>query len=333
MSSTPSVNRESTTSPVSNTPVPNAPAMTDSAPKDNLAQKDAVVLLSGNEQLLPPLDLEEQPELESPENFKKPKKSLFADNIPDYFRLLATQQKKDLEQKRDNMEARQKSTASIQEAQKKANLETDKKINEQAESQQKSSAKSGFLSIFTKVFSVLTFVLGAAMMFVPGLQGLGIALMVTSAIGFATSFPEVMKGFGDFLTKVLTPLIGEDAAKKVGPILAAVIVAATQVAIMIAVPNPAAILSTAAAILKTIAASSQVAQSLVSGSVGFALGVNNLKLSDITFALDQLLADTSLFSTQLNNLIDALNSDYKNFAEAVRKYTQQIDDSPKISAA
>lgn len=333
MSSTPSVNRESSPATVSNTSAPASPATADSAPKDNLAQKDALVVLPGNDQLPATLDSEEQPELESPENFKKSKKSIFADGVPDYFRLLAIQQKKDLDQKRDNMETRQKSTVAVQDAQKKANLETDKKINEQAEAQQKSSAKTGFLSIFTKVFSVLSFAIGAAMMFVPGLQGLGVALMVTSAIAFATSFPEVMKGLGDLITKALTPLIGEDAAKKIGPIVAAVLVAAAQIAIMFMVPNPAAVLSTAAAIFKTISTSAQVTQALISGGVGVSLGVNNLKLSDISFALDSLLANSDLFSSQLNSLLDSLNTEYQNMAEAVRKYTQQIDDTPKISAA
>lgn len=312
-------------------PIP-APAANE-APKDVFAQKDALVVLSGNDQAIPLGDFEEAPEILPPEEFRKKKKAALPQDVPSYFALLAAQQKKDLEQKRDNMDARQRTAAAVQKAQKDSNLATDNKINEQAESQKKSSAKSGFLGIFSKVFSVITFAIGAAMMFVPGLQPLGIALMVTSAIGFATSFPAVMKALGDVFTALLKPLLGEELAKKLGPIFAAVFVAVAQVAVLLAVPNPAQVLSTAASILKTISTATQVTQSAVSGGVGVALGINNLKLADITFALDKLLANTDLFSTQLNNILDALGKEYENMSDSVRKYIQQIDDTPKVSIA
>jgi ABC-type multidrug transport system fused ATPase/permease subunit len=332
MPSSPSVTNDPNKNPVApaggSLPVP---AASDLSPKDNLAQKDALVVVPDT-LAFPDFASEEQPEIDTPEQFRS-KKPVIPKDLPDYFLLLATQQKKDLEQKKVNMESRLKSSTSIQKAQEKANLETDKKINEQTESQQKSNAKSGFLSIFTKIFSVITFAIGAAMMFVPGLQPLGIALMVTSAIAFATSFPEVMKALGDVFTKILTPLLGEELAKKIGPIVAAVVIAVTQIAIMVAVPNPAQALSAAAAILKTISAGSQIAQAAVSGGVGISIGVNNLDLADITNALDKLLASSDLFSAQFNNLLDALNKEYQNMSDSVRKYVQQIDDTPKISIA
>lgn len=336
MSSTSSVSNDSNKPPVPATaaPAPTA-AASDLSPKDNLGRKDALVVLADSTVAVE-LDISEQPEIVSPEQFRSQKKPFVPKDIPDYFLLLATQQKKDLEQKRENMETRQKSAAAVQEAKKQANLNIDKKITEQTESQQKSSAKSGFLSIFTKVFSAITFAIGAAMMFVPGLQVLGIAMMVTSAIAFATSFPEVMKAVGDAFTKILTPLIGAEAAKQWGPIVAAVLIAVTQIAIMLAVPNPAQIVSAvsnAVAAMKTIAASAQITQAAVSGGVGVALGVNNLDLADITNALDQLTASSDFFSTQLNILLDALNKDYQNMSDSVRKYVQQIDDTPKIALA
>jgi hypothetical protein len=332
MPSSPSITNDANKNPVAPAggTLPVA-ASNDLSPKDNLAQKDALVVMPDS-LVAQGLESEEQPEIETPEQFRS-KKPVIPKDLPDYFLLLATQQKKDLEQKKVNMESRLKSSAAIQEAQKTANLETDKKINEQAESQQKSNAKSGFLSIFTKIFSVITFAIGAAMMFVPGLQALGVALMVTSAISFATSFPEVMKALGDVFTKILTPLLGEELAKKIGPIVAAVVIAVAQIAIMIAVPNPAQVLSTAATVLKTISTASQVGQAAVSGGVGVSLGVNNLDLADITNALDKLMASSDLFSSQFNNILDALNKEYQNMSDSVRKYVQQIDDTPKISIA
>ena len=242
MSSTSSISNDSNKQTISPTAAPAPAIASDLAPKDNLSRQDALVVLS-NSTLTPELDIAEQPEITTPEQFRSKKTPFAPKDLPDYFLLLATQQKKDLEQKRDNMETRQKSAAAIQEAKKQSNLDTNKKINEQTESQQKSNAKSGFLSIFTKVFSAITFAIGAAMMFVPGLQALGIALMITSAIAFTTSFPEVMKALGDVFTAILTPLIGAEAAKQWVPILAAIYVAAVQITVMIAVPNPVQILS------------------------------------------------------------------------------------------
>lgn len=332
MPSSPSITNDANKNPVAPAggTLPVA-ASNDQSPKDNLAQKDALVVMPDS-LVAQGLECEEQPEIETPEQFRS-KKPVIPKDLPDYFLLLATQQKKDLEQKKVNMESRLKSSELIQKAQEKANLETDKKINEQAESQQKSNAKSGFLSIFTKIFSVITFAIGAAMMFVPGLQALGVALMVTSAIAFATSFPEVMKALGDVFTKILTPLLGEELAKKIGPIVAAVVIAVAQIAIMFSVPNPAQVLSTAATVLKTISTASQVGQAAVSGGVGVSLGVNNLELADITNALDKLIASSDLFSSQFNNILDALNKEYQNMSDSVRKYVQQIDDTPKISIA
>lgn len=300
---------------------------------DNLGRGDAVVVMSGNDQVTLPAGLEEQPEIETPESFKKNKSSFQQGDIPNYYTLLAFQQKNDLEQKRDNMETRQKSSDALQQAQKKNSQEVDKKMTEQADSQSKSNAKSGFLSVFSKIFSGITFLIGAAMMFAPGLQGLGIALMVTSAISLATSFPVVMEGLGKVVTGVLTPLFGEEFAKTAGPIIAAVLVAVTQVAIMFMVPNPATVLGIAEKVLKGIAVGAQVTQGVVSGSVGIALGWNNLKLADITYGLDQLTAKSDLFSTHLNQLLDALHSEYDNMSESVKRYVQQIDDTPKISIA
>ena len=333
MSSTSSVGSEPVKTPQTNTIPDQAVQANTSVATDNLAKADALVVLSGNDQLPLPEGLEEQPEIETPANFRNKKSAFSGENIPDYFALLAFQQKKDIEQKRDNMEARQKSADSLQQAQKKSNQEVDKKITEQAESQSKSNAKSGFLGIFSKIFTGLTFLLGAAMMFVPGLQALGIALMVTSAIGFAASFPAVMEALGKAVTAFLTPFIGEENAKKIGPIVAAVLVAVTQVAIMFMVPNPATILSIGAQVLKGIAVGAQITQGAVSGGVGIALGINNLKLADITYALDQLTASSDLFSTLLNQALDALTSEYDNMSESVKRYVQQIDDTPKISIA
>jgi hypothetical protein len=45
------------------------------------------------------------------------------------------------------------------------------------------------------------------------------------------------------------------------------------------------------------------------------------------------LANSELFSSQLNNVLDALTKDYDNMSESVRKYVQQIDDTPKVSIA
>jgi hypothetical protein len=171
------------------------------------------------------------------------------------------------------------------------------------------------------------------MMFVPGLQPLGIALMVTGAISLATSFPEVMKALGDVFTKILTPFLGEELAKKIGPIVAAVTIAIAQLVILAMVPNPAQVLSTLGTVLKTIGAAAQVTNSAVSGTVGVLLGKNNLDLADITYAVDKLLANSELFSSQLNNVLDALTKDYDNMSESVRKYVQQIDDTPKVSIA
>jgi len=238
MSSTPSVG--SSAPPTQANPIPDqAVPGAANVPTDNLARGDALVVMSGNDQFTLPEGLEEQPTIETPENFKKKKSSFTAGDVPDYFSLLAFQQKKDLEQKRDNMESRQKSSDALQQAQKKTNQEVDKKMTEQAESQSKSNAKSGFLSVFSKIFSGITLLLGAVMMAVPGLQAFGLALMVTSAIGLATSFPAVMEALGKVATAMLTPLLGEELAKKIGPIYAAILVAVTQVAIMFMVPNPA----------------------------------------------------------------------------------------------
>lgn len=300
---------------------------------DNLAKADALVVLSGNDQLTLPEGLEEQPEIETPEKFRSKKSGFTAGDVPDYFALLAFQQKKDLEQKRDNMESRQKSSDALQKAQTKTNQEVDKKMTDQAESQSKSNAKSGFLSVFSKIFTGATFLIGLAMMAFPGLQAFGIALMVTSAIGFATSFPAVMDALGKAVTAVLTPILGEELAKKIGPIYAAYLVAVTQVAIMFVVPNPAVILSITEKVLKGIAAGAQITQSAVSGGVGVALGWNNLDLAKITYALDQLTANADLYSTQLNQLLDALSSEYGNMSESVKRYVQQIEDTPKISIA
>lgn len=341
MSSTSSISNES------NKPTVQAPATTaavaspDLSPKDNLARKDALVVLSTNSQALGE-ELVERPEIESPEQFKSKKNLVKVNDLPDYFTLLATQQKKDLEQKRDNLDTRQKSTAAVMEAKKKANLQTNQKISEQADSQQKSSAKSGFLSVFTRVFSGITFAIGAVMMAVPGLQLLGVALMVSGAIGIATSFPEVTKAFGDLITKILTPVLGQDLAKTLGPILAAFYIAGAQVATMIVVPNPTQITSAVNNVLsalksisslKTLATYATITQTVVSAGMQGAISINNLNLADITKALDSLNASSELFSTQLNNLIDALNRDYQNMADSARKYAQQIDDTPKIAIA
>jgi hypothetical protein len=313
---------------ISDQPVPATAGVT----TDNLGRSDALVVMSGNDQLILPEGLEEQPAIETPENFKKKKSAFSAENLPDYYALLAFQQKKDIEQKRDNMEARQKSTQSLQEVQKKTNQEVDKKMTDQAESQSKSNAKSGFLSVFSRIFSAVTLLVGAVLMAVPGLQPLGIALMITSAISLATSFPAVMEGLGKVFTAILKPF-GEEFAKKWGPIFAAAYVAIVQITIMFTVPNPAAMLGAAQKIMQGILTGAQISQALVSGGVGMAIGVNNLGLADITYALDMLTSNADLFQTQFNQLLDALTSEYDNMSQNVKRYVQQIDDTPKISIA
>lgn len=332
MPSTPSVN---TSAP---TYAPPAPGATDNPhatpPSDNLSGDAAVNVLPQTSSTPPESDFNNPPVLDDPEQFRT-NFFLFGNaEGMDYYSLLANKQQNDLEQRRANMLAQQDSADAIQEARTNANLETDKKINEQAESQAKSNAKSGFLSIFNKVFAGLTIALGVAIALVPGMLGLGIALAISGGIALATSFPEVMEKLGNAFTAMLTPLIGEEAAKKWGPILASVVVVVAQLAAMLpALINPAAALSVAAKVLKTLATLAQIAQGVTSGAVSIGLGLNNLDLAEITRALDRLYANSDLYSTQLNNLLDVLNAQYQSMSQAVNQYIQQIEGTPKISAA
>ncbi|MFM8982080.1 MAG: type III secretion system translocon subunit SctE, partial [Spartobacteria bacterium] len=90
------------------------------------------------------------------------------------------------------MKAQQKNLGNMQKAQKESAKEMDKKVEDQADKQAKSAAKSGFLSIFNKVFTAITAVIGAAMLFVPGLQVAGVIMLAGVAVSIATQIPGVM---------------------------------------------------------------------------------------------------------------------------------------------
>jgi hypothetical protein len=320
---------------------PAAPAAAASAApeiKDNLTVREGVVLDPNASKPIFPADIpEEAPLLDSPENFQKKKKVVSEESI-NFFELLLAQSKINIETRRESIESRQKGLGHMQEAQKESAKDMDKKIDEQTQKQSNSSAKSGFLGIFSKVFTALTAVIGVAMLFVPGMQVFGVLMLVGAAVGVATQIPGVMEGLGKMFTALLTPILGKELAEKVGPIVAAIYVAVVQIAL--AVAGPAAIgtlaagaMRLAATALKYAATAAGTVQGGVQGGVGIALGVNNIDLAKITKAVESLTGLNDLLNTQVQQTIDAINQNYKQMSADLRRSSQAIDSIPTFQVA
>lgn len=336
------------TNPVSNDPKipvstsnPAAPAPAASAVpdiKDNLTMKEGLVVDPNTGKTIVPEDIpEEAPLLDTPQDFKKKKKTVSQESI-NYFELLLAQSKLNLETRKDSLEARQKGLKSMQAAQKDSAKEMDKKIDEQNQKQEKSAAKSGFLSIFSKIFTAVTAILGVAMLFVPGMQAFGVLMLVGAAVSVATQIPGVMEGLGKMFTAILTPILGKELAEKWGPIVAAIYVAVVQIAL--AVAGPAAIgnlaqgaMRLAATVLKFAATAAGTLQGGVQGGLGIALGVNNIDIAKITKAVESLAGLNELLTTQVQQTIDAINQNYKQMTADLRRASQQIDSIPTYQVA
>lgn len=280
---------------------------------------------------------EEIPALSSPEDFKSKKKAVSQESI-DYFELLMAQSKLNLESRKDSIEARQKSLARLQESQKQTAKEMDKKVDEQADKQSKSASKSGFLSIFSKVFTAITALVGVAMLFVPGMQAFGVLMLVGAAVSVATQIPGVMDGLGKMFTAILTPFIGKEAAEKWGPIVAAIYVAVVQIALAVTGPltvtnSVAGLMRVAASAIKWTASAFGTIQGAVQGGVGIALGANNIDLAEITKAVDSLTSLNDLLNTQVQQMMQTINQNYKQMTEDLRRSSQVINDFPTFQVA
>lgn len=320
---------------------PAAPAQAASAVpeiKDNLTVREGVVLDQNAGKPTISLDIpEEAPLLDSPENFKQKKKAVSEESI-NFFELLLAQSKINLETRRESIESRQKGLGRMQEVQKESAKDMDKKIDEQTQKQSNSSAKSGFLGIFSKVFTAITAVIGVAMLFVPGMQVFGVLMLVGAAVSVATQIPGVMEGLGKMFTAILTPLIGKEAAEKWGPIVAAIYVAVVQIAF--AVAGPAAVgtlaqgaMRIAATVLKWTASAAGTVQGGVQGGVGVALGVNNIDLAKITKAVESLTGLNDLLNTQVQQTIASINQNYQQMSADMRRSSQQVDNIPTFQVA
>jgi len=334
------------TNPVTNdskipvqSPLAPATASVEATPeiKDNLTAQAGMILDpdSGVKAFFENSD-EEAPLIDSPEDFKTKKKFISEESI-DYFKLLLSQSKINLENRRESIEARQKGLARMQEAQKDSAKEMDKKIDEQIESQAKSSAKSGFLGVFSKVFSVITALAGLVLLAVPGMQVFGALLLVSAAVSFATQIPGVMEGLGKMFTAILTPILGKELAEKVGPFVAAYFVATVQIALAFATFNPAAIgtgaMQLVVTVVKLTSSIAGTVQGAVQGGVGIALGINNIDLAKITKAVDSLTGLNDLQNTQVQQAIEAINQNYKQMTADLRRASQQIDSVPTFQVA
>lgn len=329
--------------PTHNGPIdPNKAVQPTPEVKDNLSANQGLVIdPHTNRPLLTDEVTEEAPELAPPQDFVKKKKTVSPESI-NLFELILSQQTNSLQMKRDSLEARQRGTAAIQKAQKENAQDYDKKVNEQAESQRKSAAKSGFLSVFTKVFTAITAVIGALLLIVPGMQVFGVLMLVGAAVSIATQIPGVMEGLGKMFTAMLTPLIGKEAAEKVGPIIAAIYVAAIQITLAFVAPTAivasalkvaSTAMKFAASALRWSASAAGTIQGGVQGSVGIALGYNNIDLAEITKAVDTLSARSDFFDSQVQQLIEAINQNYQDMASEIRRMSQQIDAVPNIQIA
>lgn len=325
--------------------------------KDNLTVGQSIVVdsNSGKQPLFEEIP-DEAPALASPEDFKKKKKSVSQEAV-NYFELLLAQSKINLDSKQESLKARQRSLGKMQEAQKESAKEMDKKIDEQAEKQTKSAAKSGFLSIFSKIFTAVTAVIGAVMLFVPGLQVAGALMLAGAAVSIATQIPGVMEGLGKMFTALLTPLLGKELAEKIGPIFATVLVAVVQIALSVASAVAVTkfiklvdvakksmdvldvkqksldMLRLAATALKWAASSAGTVQGGVSGGVGIALGANNISLADITRAVDSLSALNDSLNTQVEQMIQTINQNYQQMTNDLRRMSQQVDSIPTFQVA
>jgi len=323
-------------SPQSAAPAPAASAVPDI--KDNLTVREGVVVDQSTGKTIVADDItEEAPLLETPQDFKKKKKTVSEESI-NFFELLLAQSKINLETRQDSLKARQDGLKSMQKAQKDSAKDMDKKIDEQNQKQSNSSAKSGFLGIFSKVFTALTAVIGVAMLFVPGMQAFGVLMLVGAAVSVATQIPGVMEGLGKMFTAILTPIIGKELAEKWGPIVAAIYVAVVQIAL--AVAGPAAIgnlaqgaMRLAATVLKYAATAAGTLQGGVQGGVGVALGANNIDLAKITKAVESLSGLNDLLNTQVQQAIDSINQNYKQMTADLRRASQQIDSVPTFQVA
>ena len=325
-------------SPVdSNTAVQQTPEV-----KDNLSANQAVVVdANKNRSLLMGEVTDEVPELAPPQEFVQKKKVVSAESL-NLFELILSQQTNSLQMKRDSLEARQRGSEAVQKAQRDNAQEFDKKVNEQAESQRKSAAKSGFLSIFTTVFSAITAVIGAFLLVVPGMQVFGALMIFGAAMSLATQIPGVMEGLGKMFTAILTPFIGKEAAETWGPIVASIYVAAVQLAMVIIAPHAIVgsalqVASTAmkvvASTLRYYASAISTYQGIVQGGVGIALGINNKNLADITLAVDRLSANADFYDSNVQQLIEAVNQNYRDISAEIRRMSQQVDSIPNLQIA
>lgn len=280
---------------------------------------------------------EEIPSLSSPEDFKSKKKAVSQDSI-NFFDLLLAQAKSNLESRKDSIEARQNSLVRVQDAQKENTKEMDKKVDNQVESQSKSASKSGFLSIFSKVFTAITAVIGVAMLFVPGMQAFGVLMLVGAAVSIASQIPGAMEGLGKVFTAILTPFIGKEAAEKWGPIVATIYVAVVQIALVVAGPSTVTssaegLMRMAATVIKWTASAAGTVQGAVQGGVGIALGANNIDLAKITKAVDSLTSLNDLLNTQVQQMIQSLNQNYKQMTDDLRRSSQIVTDFPTFQVA
>ena len=338
------------TNPVSNEPTKPAPTSNPAAPapaasavpniKDNLTVKEGVVVDPNAGKTIVTNDIpEEAPLLETPQDFKKKKKA-FSGEAVGYFELLLLQSKSNFESRKDSIESRQKSLSRMQSAQKDSAKEMDKKVEEQSEKQSKSAAKSGFLSIFSKVFTAITAVIGAALLFVPGMQAVGALMLIGAAISVATQIPGVMEGLGKLFTAILTPILGKELAEKWGPIVAAIYVAVVQITLAVASFNVANLANVAQGAMRAVATGLKFESSAlgtvqggVQGGVGIALGVNNIDLAKITKAVDSLTSLNDLMNTQIQQYIETINQNYKQMTDDLRRSSQLVTDFPTFQVA
>jgi hypothetical protein len=316
-----------------------APAATETPEvKDNLTVQAGVLVDPNPKTQTPAGEISEEiPSLSSPEDFKSKKKAVSQDSI-NFFDLLLAQAKSNLESRKDSIEARQNSLARVQDAQKENAKEMDKKVDNQVESQSKSASKSGFLSIFSKVFTAITAVIGVAMLFVPGMQAFGVLMLVGAAVSVATQIPVVMEGLGKVFTAILTPFIGKEAAEKWGPIVATIYVAVVQIALVVAGPSTVTssaegLMKMAATVIKWTASAAGTVQGAVQGGVGIALGANNIDLAKITKAVDSLTSLNDLLNTQVQQMIQTINQNYKQMTDDLRRSSQIVNDFPTFQVA
>jgi hypothetical protein len=316
-----------------------APAATETPEvKDNLMVQAGVLVDPNPKTQTPAGEISEEiPSLSSPEDFKSKKKVVSQDSI-NFFELLLAQAKSNLESRKDSIEARQNSLERVQDAQKENTKEMDKKVDNQVESQSKSASKSGFLSIFSKVFTAITAVIGVAMLFVPGMQAFGVLMLVGAAVSIATQIPGAMEGLGKVFTAILTPFIGKEAAEKWGPIVATIYVAVVQIALVVAGPSTVTssaegLMKMAATVIKWTASAAGTVQGAVQGGVGIALGANNIDLAKITKAVDSLTSLNDLLNTQVQQMIQTVNQNYKQMTDDLRRSSQIVNDFPTFQVA